>query len=183
MKITVNRPHSSERNEIYTLIDTVIRDTMIRDGVDAKADFIEEEVRRQQGCLDADFRSTGSEVFYLVARTKEDRIVGTIALVPANSVICTNLEFDSTTTPEIGNVLVHPEYHGCGVGAAMFRAIIDQLNEKQLAEFVLDCGYQVSQGYWKKHLGEPDVFLRDFYGRGIGHMIWKRQVAATGIAF
>lgn len=176
MKVTVSRPHPSEREEIFALISTVVRDTMIRDGAGDKEAFIVGELERQQNCLDADFHSNGREAYYLRAKTEDGRIVGSIALVPANSVIRANLEIDSVNTPELGNVLVHPDSHGRGVGAAMVRAALLQLRRRKQAEFVLDCGYQVSQGYWKRHFGEPDVYLTDYYGPGIGHMIWKRRV-------
>lgn len=47
------------------------------------------------------------------------------------------------------------------------------LRNKGIEEFCLDSGYTSAQKIWKKKFGEPDYLLKDFWGAGYDHMIWK----------
>lgn len=40
-------------------------------------------------------------------------------------------------------------------------------------EFCLDSGYTNAQKVWKKKFGEPDYLLKDYWGEGFDHMIWR----------
>jgi len=83
--------------------------------------------------------------------------------------------------PEIKMVYVLPEFQGQGIGRQMFRAMSTQLKAEGRAGFCLDCGFTHSQGFWRKQLGVPCLVLKDHWGPGADHMIWRTHFLASQV--
>lgn len=174
MDIYITRPQKNDMEELYKLLLSVIKDAFKQDGIDDN-DGIKEEVEKQLGFLNQDFESKGSEVFFLIART-EEKIIGTIAYSKANDLIKNNLKIDFQNVPEITSVYVLPEFQGQGVGSLLFNGILISLHHKNIDVVCLDGGYKKSQPFWIKKLGNPSVTLKDYWGKGLDHMIWLRNM-------
>jgi hypothetical protein len=50
------------------------------------------------------------------------------------------------------------------------------LQNRGIEEFCLDSGYLSAQKIWRKKFGEPDYLLKDYWGEGYNHMIWRIKV-------
>lgn len=48
------------------------------------------------------------------------------------------------------------------------------LQNRGIEEFCLDGGYTYAQKIWKKKFGEPNCLLKNYWGEGCDHMIWRR---------
>jgi hypothetical protein len=57
------------------------------------------------------------------------------------------------------------------------------LINKGINEFCPDSGYPNAQKIWRKKLGEPDYLLKDYWGPGHDHMIWRRSTHDIRIIF
>lgn len=181
MDIYLTRPRQTDVEELHQLFRSVIEDAFTKDGIDDR-DGIIEEVQNQMGLLRQDLASNGSQVYFLLART-EEQIIGTVAYSPANALIRGNLKTDYENTPEITSVYVLPKFQGRGVGSLLFNGILISLHTKQVERFCLDGGYKASQGYWMTKLGDPNITLTDYWGKGLDHMIWLRNLSDLKICY
>ena len=77
---------------------------------------------------------------------------------------------------EVGTIFVYPGYQGNGVGDLLLQAIYNSLQKNGLKEFCLDSGYKQAQIIWKKKFGAPDYLIKNYWGKGNDHMIWKIKV-------
>lgn len=179
MNINITRPQKEDVEELNRLFAAGILDAFHQDGIDDN-DGIRVEVEKQLSLLQQDLESQGSEVYFLLART-EAEIVGTIAYGEPNNLIRDNLAIDWQGIPEITSVYVLPAFQGQGVGTLLFNSILCCLQYKNVAKFCLDGGYKKSQRFWIKRLGDPTVTLKDYWGKGLDHLIWLRNLQDVGI--
>ncbi|QQE73821.1 hypothetical protein KDJ56_18390 [Brevibacillus composti] len=68
-----------------------------------------------------------------------------------------------------------------GIGSLLLNLMICPLQARGIGEFCLDSGYKEAQKVWKKRLGEPNYVLRDYWGEGFDHLIWKRSTREVPI--
>lgn len=181
MEICIERPQKNDFEELHKLFLLAIGDAFKQDGIDDN-EGVQEEVKKQLGLLNLDFDTKGSEVFFLIARI-EEKIVGTIAYSRPNDLINNNLQVDDQNMPEVTSVYVHPEFQGKGVGSLLFNGMLISLLHKNNDVFCLDGGYKKSQNFWIKKLGNPTITLKDYWGKGLHHMIWLRNLKDLKIKY
>lgn len=106
-----------------------------------------------------------------------NKIIGSIEYGPASDLIgnATNNTFKQLN--EVGTVFVHPDYQKRRVGNLLLQAMYSALQSKGIEEFCLDSGYVNAQKIWRKKFGAPDYLLKDYWGEGLDHMIWKVKVS------
>jgi N-acetylglutamate synthase-like GNAT family acetyltransferase len=172
LKVVIRRPRIEETEEINQFFRTVLTDTFAREGLAELVEDIEAEIEGKKKYLKMDFESNGGKRYFLIALT-ENKIIGTIACGNANELIqeCTN--GDLRNMVEIGTVYVHPDYQRQGVGNKLLVEMLQTLLAQGIQEFCLDSGFKTAQTIWKKKLGEPEYWLKDYWGQGQDHMIWK----------
>ncbi len=71
---------------------------------------------------------------------------------------------------------MHPDYQRQGIGNQLLAEMYLTLKNAGIEEFCLDSGYSSAQKIWQKKFGEPDYLLKDYWGDGAHHMIWKINV-------
>lgn len=174
--VDIRRIRIEDIKQLKEFFSTVIIDTFIKEGIGEKLDDIKNEIKAKENYLESDFQSNGEKRFFLIA-LDGDKIIGSIEFGPASDLICdcTNNNFKELL--EVGTVFVLPDYQGIGVGNLLLNRIYFALQNKGIAEFCLDSGYIHAQKIWKKKFGEPDYRLKDFWGEGYDHMIWKIRIS------
>ncbi|MGG3468654.1 GNAT family N-acetyltransferase [Neobacillus pocheonensis] len=177
LNIEIRRPIVEDINELNQLFRTVITDTFTKEGIEEKVDDIEKEIEVKNKYLVNDFESLGAERYFLVG-IHADKIVGSIEYGPASELICdcTNNVFKGLM--EVGTVFVNPDYQRMGIGNQLLKDMYFVLQNKGIKEVCLDSGYTSAQKIWKKKFGNPDYLLKDYWGEGFDHMIWKIKVSA-----
>jgi GNAT superfamily N-acetyltransferase len=180
--IEVRRPKIEDTAEMNQFFTKVIRDTFTVEGLTELQDDMRKEIEMKNRYLKCDFDSKGENRFFWIALDKK-KIVGSIEYGPASELIsnCTNGALKECV--EIGTVFVHPDYQRRGIGTLLLNVMLLTLQARGSKEFCLDSGYTNAQKVWKKKFGEPDYLLKDYWGKGYHHMIWKRSTFETGIIF
>lgn len=117
---------------------------------------------------------TNSETSFFIAELN-GRLVGTIGLNKPCPVIAENIKTESNVF-EIVCVYVHPDFQQQGIGKFLFQYIKKELIRRGQSTFYLDAGFSSSQQYWLQRLGKPTIILKDYWGTGEDHLIWKRSV-------
>ncbi len=169
------RPYPSDSDACHHLFREAIRHAATGDSIDPdRTDWVAEEIDRADRLLREDFASDGENAFFLIARSDE-RVIGSVARIVPGEVIRSSLAISPDRTPEVGCLFVLPEYHRRGIASLLFSAILDRFRLEGWDEYVLDCGYRSSQGFWRKKLGEPDLLLKDHWGVGYDHVIWRKS--------
>ncbi len=87
---------------------------------------------------------------------------------------CTNGALDDVV--EIGTVFVHPKHQKQGIGNRMLKEILLRMNQEGIKSFCLDSGYKSAQKIWWSKFGPPTYHLKDFWGSGDDHMVWKLEM-------
>ncbi len=166
------RPLEPMKKDIEAFFDLVIDDTFLRNGIGHLEAAIAEEKEDKRKTLMEDFISQGQKRYFLLA-VIEDIIVGTIEFGPSNDLIdeCTNGELKAWY--EVGTVYVHPDYQKKGVSKLLYKAIEEIMKSRGIERYCLDSGYPIAQKIWTKRFGKPDYHLKDFWGPGSDHMVWK----------
>ncbi|MDC2864457.1 GNAT family N-acetyltransferase [Bacillus sp. BP-3] len=183
-KVEIRRPHIEDTEEINQFFSTTIKDTFAREGLSELLNDIENEIEIKKEYLKYDFDSNGENRYFLIAVDKScNKVIGTIEYGLASELIncCTNKALNDL--PEIGTVFVHPNYQRRGIGNLLLNAMFLTLLSRGMKEFCLDSGYTNAQKVWKKKFGDPDYLLKDYWGNGYDHMIWKRYVDDMPIIF
>lgn len=170
--LQIGRPRHEDVELINKFFETVIMDTFEKNGISHLTEMIEEEIKCKRKYLKQDMESGGRDRFFLVVK-EAGRVIGTIEYGSPNELIisCTRGEYKDMV--ELGTVFVHPEYQNRGVGSMMLRLMFDELKSKRIKEFCLDSGYKTAQKTWRKKLGTPAYIMKDYWGKGDDHMIWR----------
>jgi GNAT superfamily N-acetyltransferase len=182
--IEVRRPIRSDKEKLDQFFSKVIRDTFAREGLSRMLDEIESEIKSKMKYLECDLKSNGEARFFWIALDKKDnKIVGSIEYGPASELIktCTNGALNEWF--EVGTVFVDPNYQRGGIGTLLLNIMLLTLQSRGVQKFCLDSGYTNAQKIWEKKFGEPDYVLKDYWGKGSSHMIWKRRTDETAIIF
>lgn len=176
INVEIRRPRIADIKQLKEFFSNVIIDTFTKEGIGEKLDDIKDEIKVKEKYLQNDFESNGEKRFFLIA-LDVDKIIGSIETGPASDLIidCTNNNFKELL--EVGTVFVHPDYQRIGVGNLLLNNMYFTLQDKGIEEFCLDSGYINAQKIWKKKFGEPYYWLKDYWGKGYDHMIWKIRVS------
>lgn len=182
--VEIRRPRNEDIEEINQFFVTTIKDTFAREGLSELLNSIENEIEIKKEYLKCDINTNGKNRYFLIAvDTNCNKIIGTIEYGPPSELInnCTNKELKDS--PEIGTVFVHPDYQRRGIGNLLLNAMFLILLSRGITAFCLDSGYKNAQKVWKKKFGEPAYLLKDYWGNGYDHMIWKRSIDDMPIIF
>lgn len=179
-KVEIRRPRTEDIEELHQFFRIVISETFAKEGLAGLIDDIETEIESKNNYLHLDLDSKGEKRYFLIALA-ENKIIGTIEYGPASKLIqdCTNGKLGNLV--EVGTVFVLPYYQRQGIGNKMLNQMLYTLKARGIQEFCLDSGYKNAQTIWKKKFGEPDYLLKDYWGQGQDHMIWK--VSTSGAYF
>ncbi|TPV42243.1 GNAT family N-acetyltransferase [Bacillus dicomae] len=182
--VEIRRPNSDDLEELHLFFRIVITNTFKEERLSHLLDDIENEINTKKRYLKNDFDSNGENRYFLLAiDTNNDKIIGTIEIGLASTLInsCTGGVLKDLY--EIGTVFILPEYQRKGIGSLLLNAMFLTLLSKGITEFCLDSGYKKAQSIWKKKFGEPNYVLKDYWGESSDHMIWKKSLHDTPLIF
>lgn len=176
LKIDISRPKAEEIEKINEFFKLVLIHTFERNGILELTDLLEEEIIEKRKCLNQDFRSSGRDRYFLIAKD-EDKIVGSVEYGPSNDLIhtCTNGKLKHLV--EIGTVFVHPNYQKQGIGSRMLNLLFKEMQNQGIEEFCLDSGYKSAQKIWIHKFGTPEYHLKNYWGDNADHMIWRIKLS------
>jgi GNAT superfamily N-acetyltransferase len=184
LNFEIRRPQTEDKDELNQFFSTVIKHTFAREGLGDLLDDIDNEIESKKQYLKSDLDTNGSNRYFLIASEKKDAlIIGTIEYGPANDLIRTCTDGALNEVYEIGTVFVHPDYQGHGVGTLLLNVMFLTFLNRGIKEFCLDSGYGNAQKIWMKKFGQPDYWLKDYWGNGSDHMIWKKSMNDVSINF
>lgn len=182
--VEIRRPRIEDNEELNQFFSIVIKDTFAKEDLSELLDDIENEIENKKQYLKCDFDSNGKNRYFLIALDKHcNKVIGTIEYGPASELIniCTDRALKELY--EIGTVFVLPDYQRLGIGTLLLNVMFLTLLNRGIKEFCLDSGYTNAQKIWKKKFGEPDYLLKDYWGEGCDHMIWRRCTNDMSIIF
>lgn len=173
--IEISRPKAEDVELINAFFRAVLIHTFERNGISDLVDLIKEEIVDKRRRLNEDIESGGKDKYFLIAK-EGDKVVGSIEYGPSNDLIftCTNGELKDLL--EIGTVFVHPDYQSKGIGSEMLNLMFLELKKNGVREVCFDSGYKSAQKIWIKKFGKPEYHLKDFWGEGADHMVWRVNV-------
>lgn len=173
--LEITRPQVEDTEAINEFFRTILTDTFEKNDISKLKDLLEEEIECKKDYLQQDLKSGGRDRYFLIAKD-EGRVISTIEYGHPNEVImdCTKGEYKDIV--EIGTVFVHPQYQNKGIGSMMLKLMFDELRNQGMNEFCLDSGYKKAQVTWTKKFGTPAYTLKDFWGEGADHMIWRVNI-------
>jgi len=176
LELHISRVKIEDREYMNEFFRRVLIDTFNKNEISELVDTLNDEIEDKRRCLDQDFESAGKDRCFLVAKDG-NLVIGSIEYGPPNELIlsCTNGELNEIK--EIGTVFVHPDYQGKGIGTKLFVSILLEMKKECIEEFCMDSGYKIAQGIWIKKLGRPQYHLRDYWGKGADHMIWRKNIS------
>ena len=108
--VAIRRPNSDDLEELHLFFRIVITNTYKDEGLSQLLDDIENEINMKKQYLKTDFDSNGEKRYFLLAiDTNNDKIIGTIEVGPASTLInsCTGGVLKDLY--EIGTVFILPE--------------------------------------------------------------------------
>jgi GNAT superfamily N-acetyltransferase len=176
LNIEIRRPKTEDIDNLHQFFEKVIVETFTKEGIGDQLEDIENETETKKNYLLGDLESNGRKRFFLIAFHSE-KIIGSIEHGPASELICQCTQNAYIGIPEIGTVFVHPEYQRLGIGNLLLKAMYNTLKSEGIEEVCLDSGYSRAQKIWNKKFGEPEFLLKDYWGEGFDHMIWKVKVS------
>jgi GNAT superfamily N-acetyltransferase len=173
--IVIRRPKLEDRALLYAFCETVLIHTFEINGLSEFNELLIEEIEDKKKCINEDFETKGNSRYFLIAEYKGE-LIGTIEYGIANELLnrCTNDKLKDLL--EIGTVFVHPNFQRKGISSLLLNAIFQVLKEKNVTEICFDSGYRIAQKIWSKKYGEPEYFLKDYWGKDSHHMVWRVKV-------
>ena len=176
MEIVSRSPTIQDLADISQIFSQAIKgnfkaDIRLKEIEDEADNLIEELINNVAFTLN----SEGGNEFYLIAISQK-KIIGIIGYGKANSLIIEQLNIDVAGVPEIKSVYIHPDFQGKGVGSFLLEKIVSELKNKKISRFCLDSGFKNAQVFWTKKLGAPKRTLKDYWAKGVDHMIWMAEI-------
>jgi GNAT superfamily N-acetyltransferase len=180
--IEISRPKTDDYKELTQFFSKVIKDTFVKEGLSSLHDDLKKEIVAKSDYLQSDYESSGTERYFLIAKEGQT-IVGTIEYGHSSELIYRTTDGALKDVYEIGTVFVHPGYQRRGIGSLLLNIMLLTFLNRGIEEFCLDSGYANAQKIWTRKLGNPDYWLKDYWGKGLDHMIWKKKVRDVPIKF
>lgn len=174
LQVDIRRPNTQDIRDLNDFFRIVVTDTFIKEGIGEKLADIEEEITSKEQHLLSDLESSGENNYFLIA-VYEGKVIGTIEIGPVNEIIRSTMNDEAKGLAELGSVFVHPAYQRKGIGNSLLNAMHAEMSRRGVNVFVLDSGYKTAQQIWMKKFGEPAYLLKDYWGEGYDHMIWKTR--------
>ncbi|GAB6087925.1 GNAT family N-acetyltransferase [Alkaliphilus crotonatoxidans] len=174
-EILIDRPKLQDRELIIDFFQRVLQDTFEANGITDLIETFEQEIKNKTRFLDQDFESGGKERYFLIAKEGE-KLIGSIEYGKPNELIISGSNGVLENTVEIGTVFVQPTYQRRGIGSLLLDSIFVELKEAGITEFCFDSGYKIAQRVWLNKFGRPQYHLKDYWGKGSDHMIWKMKL-------
>lgn len=181
-RIEICRPKSTDKQKLTQFFTTVIQDTFAKEGISLLHEDLKNELETKNAYLQSDFDSNGAERYFLIAKDGQE-IVGTIEYGHSSELINRTTGGALRDVYEIGTVFVHPGYQRCGIGSLLLNTMLLTFLNRGIEEFCMDSGYASAQTIWTRKMGEPDYWLKDYWGEGSDHMIWRRKLKDVPIIF
>lgn len=169
MNIQFDIPSEVDRDELYRFYLLTITDTFYKNGINDRKG-ITGEVEKLMKIFD-----NGNDVLML-ARI-EEKIIGTIAYGIINKSVSDTIPEDLLGLKEIKGVYIHPDFQFQGIGSDLWNKMITYLKNADIKKACLDSGYKIAQQYWKKKIGEPTYFMKDYWAEGSHQLIWVFQIS------
>lgn len=175
-EIEIVSPSLANKPEIDLLIETVLKDNWIKNDLMELKDGLAEEIEMKKSFIDAFVNGDENARTFLMARLHGE-IVGIIEHGPVNDTIKSCEDKELNRIQEVGTVFVLPEYQGVGLGKRLMDAITERLVKLGETAFCIDSGYKTAQPIWTHLYGEPLYLMKDYWGPGGDHMVWKVPIA------
>jgi len=174
-KIWIKGLTENERLLIKDLYTNCIPVVFELEGLSYLDSVILEEIRFKHRLIDESLTHEHPSTIFLVAMLESD-VVGAISIGSCGKEImeCTHQEW--TTLNEVGSLYVHPHFQNQGIGSILIHEAVKKLDEQGNDEFCLDSGYQHAQKKWLKKFGDPTILVKDYWGIGLDHMLWRIKV-------
>lgn len=146
--VAIRRPNSDDLKELHLFFRIVITNTYKDEGLSQQLDDIENEINMKKQYLKTDFDSNGEKRYFLLAiDTNNDKIIGTIEVGPASTLITSCTSGVLKDLYEIGTVFILPDYQRKGIGSLLLHTMFLTLLSRGITEFCLDSGYRKAQKY------------------------------------
>lgn len=182
LDIEIRKPKIKDIELVKSFFEIVVNHTYIKEGLGGLTDDIENEIVDKKERLVEAIETNGEKRYFLIA-LDHNQIIATIECCPSNDIIIKGTNNELKDVIEIATVFVHPNYQRKGIGSFLLKIMNLHLMSQNRKEFCLDSGYKSAQLVWKKQFGDPDYILKDYWGEGFDHMIWKRKVEDMLIRF
>ncbi|MEH6943306.1 GNAT family N-acetyltransferase [Bacillus sp. JJ722] len=182
--IEIRRPRMEDREELIQFFSEVIEHTYAKEGLSEMLDDMKNEIETKKQYLQSDLESNCEKRYFLLALHKIDnKIIGCIEYGSVSELIgiCTDGALKELV--EVGTVFVHPNYQKQGIGTLLLNVMFLILQNRGIKEFYLDSGYKNAQKIWQKKFGKPDYLLKNYWGEGSDHMIWKLNTNDQSVVF
>lgn len=173
--IEIRELHPKDIEHLHNFYRFVITHTFEKEGIAHLKDDIEREIETKKKYLEDAILYNGKKRYFLLAIV-ENQIIGSIEYGPVSPLIVKETNEEYQHLPEVGSLYVHPNYQKQGIGSKLLQGIFQVLKSKGIKEFCFDSGYKEAQQMWTNKFGNPNIFLKDYWGEGEHHMIWRRQV-------
>lgn len=179
--ITISKPALQEISPLDEFFQFILTDTFDRNGYDDLTELRDSEIQLKKEMLRGSLESDFSEHFFLIAKLEDGTVVGTISVGPANEDIieCTNHAYEGLL--EIGSLFIHPDYQKQGIASRLILEVEKILLAQGIKSYCLDSGYQMAQKTWTQKFGSPQYLIKDHWGEGADHMIWKVEIQTTAL--
>jgi GNAT superfamily N-acetyltransferase len=171
MSIILIEPDTTLLPEIINLFTDSIANTFKLNGIKDLAELqyeISEKSERVRNYIE----SKSNDEFFIVAKL-DKYIAGIAGVFPVSDTIIKNYPTLSKNDIEIGSVYIKPEYQRQGITRILLKRLLNELWERKIYKFYLDCGYSTSQVYWKRVFGNPVKTFPNYFGKDESYMIWE----------
>lgn len=174
MDFIIRQVKQDDTTELLSFFREVITDTFAKEGVADLIDDIEIEVKDKSDKLLKSFDP--NSLFQFFVAEKDGGIIGTLSVNEPGQFSREHLKEKVEGVLEIGSVFVKPECQSRGVGKRLLCHAIEYLRSSGYKSFALDSGYFNAQKIWGHILGKPEVILENFWGNGVDHMFWLKEI-------
>lgn len=176
--VNISKPTTQDIPNLNKFFQFILTDTFNRNGYFDLNELRDSEIQLKKEMLKESIERDDSEHFFLIAQLENGTIIGTISVGPANEDIiqCTNHAYEGLL--EIGSLFIHPDYQKQGIASQLILEVESLLNSEGIKSYCLDSGYKLAQKTWTQKFGEPQYLIKDHWGEGADHMIWKVEIQA-----
>lgn len=169
--IQIFEAKAQDKDQIFAFFTDILTHTFQENGIwDMQEDLMDEIAEKKSFFLESVEEPEKGRKFLLAK--KSNRIIGCVAIGPANDSIVRGSQGQCAGWVELGTVFVHPDFQRKGLGTHLIREMENRLKAQGIHHYVLDSGYPISKQIWTRKYGTPTYVMKDHWGEGLDHLIW-----------